>query len=104
MGKQIDWTQPLSAEDRAWAEQFPALYGGQLEQNLAEFPPEEAETLDGDDVEDEPYDRWTLKDLQDEIKRRNNEESAGLPVPSKKADAVKVLEQNDADTEEQPPA
>lgn len=101
MGKQIDWNAPVSAEDRAWAEQFPALHGGTLEANASEFPVEDVETLDGADDEEAPYSEWTASELATEVRRRNAEEGKTLSVPSKKADLVKVLE---ADDETEPPA
>jgi hypothetical protein len=103
MSKQIDWTAPVSEKDKEWAAQFPALHSGQMEAHAAEFPSEpEPDTLDGEDVEDEPYDKWTIPELQTEIRRRNAEEGKSLPVPSKKADCVKTLEDDDEASEAPP--
>lgn len=95
MSKQIDWSKPLSKADRAWAEQFPGLHAGLIEANVAAFPPEDEASLAGDDSE-APYTEWTSEELADEIKRRNESRDGGaLVVPSKKADRIKVLEEDD---------
>lgn len=103
MSKQIDWTAPVDEKDREWAAQFPALHGGQIEAHAAEFPPEpEPETLDGEDDDEAPYSEWRVTELQTEVRRRNAEEGKALPISSKKADLVKVLEDDD-DASEAPP-
>jgi hypothetical protein len=95
MSKQIDWTKPLSDEDRAWAEQFPGLYAGLLQANAEQFPQTAEPSLDGQDAEEAPYTEWTAAELADEAKRRNAEEGKNLPVSGKKADLVKALEADD---------
>jgi hypothetical protein len=95
MSKQIDWTQPVSDADWAWAEQFPALHGGNLEAHAGTKAREEMETLDGTDDDDVPYTQWTVVELTTEVRRRNAEDGKTLPVPSKKPDLVKVLEDDD---------
>jgi hypothetical protein len=102
MSKQIDWNAPVSDEDKKWAEQFPALHGGMLDTNVSQFPQESEETLDGEDDEDVPYTEWTVLELQNEVRRRNAEQSKTLPVPSKKADLVRTLEDDDEASEATP--
>jgi hypothetical protein len=99
MSKNIDWTQPLSDDERAWAEQFPGAHAGLLEANAQQFPATAEPSLEGEDDEAVPYTEWTVSELQSEIKRRNNEEGKALLVPAKKADAIKVLEDDDAAAE-----
>lgn len=94
MSKQIDWSKPLSKADREWAEQFPGLHAGLIEANLAAYPPEQEASLEGDDSE-VPYTEWTAEELSDEIKRRNQAEGKSLAVPGKKADRIRVLEEDD---------
>lgn len=96
MGKQIDWTQPLSAEDAAWAEQFPSLHSGALEANRAQFPAESEASLEGeDDDEVPPYAEWSKQDLLAETKRRNTEEHKALKVTGTLADLAEQLEKDD---------
>lgn len=103
MSKQIDWTAPVEEKDREWAAQFPALHGGMLESHAAEFPSEpDPETLDGADDDEAPYSEWKVTELQTEIRRRNAEEDKSLPISSKKADLVKVLEDDDEASEGTP--
>jgi len=102
MSKQIDWSAPVSDKDKEWAAQFPALHGGTLEAHAAEFPPDEPETLEGDDDDEAPYSEWTAAELATEVRRRNAEEGKSLSVPSKKADLVRVLEADDAASEGTP--
>jgi hypothetical protein len=95
MSKQIDWSQPLSDEERAWAEQFPGVHAGMLEANAAQYPVQAEETLEGEDVEEVPYDKWTVEELSNEARRRNSEENKALPVTGKKDALIKVLENDD---------
>lgn len=96
MGKIIDWSKPLSEEDAAWAEQFPSLNGGMLAANREQFPPEPEDSLEGEDDEFVPYDKWTVAELTTEAKRRNSEEGKALPVTGTKPVLVKALEDDDA--------
>jgi hypothetical protein len=96
MSKQIDWSQPLSDEDRAWAEQFPGLYAGLLEANAQQFPPKAEPSLEGEEPEEvPPYTEWTKAELVDETKRRNAEESKSLKVTGSQAELAKQLEDDD---------
>lgn len=95
MSKQIDWSKPLSDEDRAWAEQFPGLHAGLLQANAEQYPQTAEPSLAGQDVEEVPYPEWTAAELSDEAKRRNSEQGKSLPVAGKKADLIKALEADD---------
>lgn len=95
MSKNIDWSEPVSAADREWAAQFPALHGGMLQLQTEQYPVEDEETLDGGDDDEAPYSEWTAAELATEVRRRNAEDGKSLSVPSKKADLVKVLEADD---------
>lgn len=95
MSKQIDWTQPVSPEDKAWAEQFPSLHAGNLAMNAELYPPEDPDTLEGEGAEEVPYSDWGLADLQSETRRRNAEEGTNLKTTGTKADLAKQLEEDD---------
>jgi hypothetical protein len=95
MSKQIDWSQPLSDEERRWAEQFPGMHGGMLAAHAEQFPAVKEETLDGEDAEEAPYSEWNKSELEVEAKRRNAEEGKSLPVTGTKPQLVKVLEEDD---------
>lgn len=97
MSKQIDYTQPLSAEDKAWAVQFHGLHGGMVKANEEAFPQEAGSDLSGEDPEDvPPYTEWSKKDLEAETKRRNNEEATTLKTSGTVAELAKQLEDDDA--------
>lgn len=96
MSKQIDWSKPLSDEERAWAEQFPGMHAGLLQANAEQFPSEEEPSLGGSDPAEEPYSEWTVAELTDELKRRNAEEGKSLPTSGKKDALVAALEADDA--------
>jgi hypothetical protein len=91
MSKQIDYGQPLSAEEKEWAQQFPGLHGGMVQANLEAFPPD---TPAEEDVP--PYTEWTVKELAAEAKRRNEQEGTSLPTTGAKDVLVKALEEDDA--------
>jgi hypothetical protein len=96
MSKQIDYSQPVSPEDREWAAQFPALHGGMLEVNAQQYPEEAAVegSLDGEpDVP--PYTEWNVAELTAEAKRRNAEEGTTLKTSGTKAELVAALEADD---------
>lgn len=95
MSKQIDWNKPLSDEERAWAEQFPGLHSGLLEANAQAFPPEPESTLEGEEIEEVPYEKWSAAELAEEAKRRNSEDGKSLPTTGKKADLISALEKDD---------
>lgn len=100
MSKQIDWSKPLSDEERSWAEQFTGLHAGMLEANAAQFPPKAEATLDGEPEEEiPPYTEWTVKELIDESKRRNSEDGKSLPVAGTKSVLVAALEDDDKSAE-----
>lgn len=98
MSKQIDYTQPLSPEDKAYAAQFPGLHGGMLQVHAEQFPEQEPESLDGSDSGDEvpPYSEWKHAELVAEAKRRNVEEGTNLKTSGSKEEMVAVLEADDA--------
>lgn len=98
MSKQIDWTQPVSPEEAAWAEQFPNLHNGMLAVNREQYPDEveDEPSLDGKDDEVPPYTEWTKAELESEIRRRNSEESKTLKVTGTQPQLAKVLEDDDA--------
>ncbi len=100
MSKQIDWSQPLSDEERAWAEQFPGLHAGMLEANAAQFPAKAEPSLEGEDEPVPPYSQWKVSELQDEAQRRNAEEGKNLPVTGTKAVLIKALEDDDTASEQ----
>ena len=98
MSKQIDYSQPVTGEDRAWAEQFHGLHGGMLQSNAEQFPEAAAEeTLEGASSEEtgDNYEELTVKDLQAEIDRRNEEEGTSLSRDGKKAELVDRLREDD---------
>lgn len=101
MGRNIDWTQPLSPEDREYAKQFPGLHGQMLEANEQQFGVQkdatDDATLDGDD-DGVSYNDMTVAELLAECDRRNKDEGASIkPSSNKKADLVAALEKDDTD-------
>lgn len=97
MSKQLDYSQPLSPEEKDWAKQFPGLHGGMLEVNEQAHPSQPEESLDGSGGEDDaPYTEWSVADLTAEAKRRNAEEGTTLKTSGTKAELVAVLEADDA--------
>jgi hypothetical protein len=96
MSKQIDWSKPLSDDERAWAEQFPGIHGALLEANAAQFPVTPESSLEGEDEEVPPYTEWSKAELVSEAKRRNNEEGKSLRVTGTVPEMVKALEDDDA--------
>jgi hypothetical protein len=96
MSRQIDWSKPLSAEDRQWAEQFPGLHGGLLQANAEQFPERAEPSLDGTDDVDVPYTEWTKAELVEEARRRNAEEGKSLKVSGTQAELAKQLEDDDS--------
>jgi hypothetical protein len=89
MSRNIDWEQPLSDEDRAWAEQF-HINRARIALN------DEQHGGSGDaDADDEvpPYEEWSKKDLLAEINRRPSTSApSGNP---KQADLVAILQADD---------
>jgi hypothetical protein len=96
MSKKIDFTQPLSEEDAAWAAQFHGLHGGMIAANREQFPQQAGSDLSGEEVSVPPYAEWTKADLVDEAKRRNNEEGTSLKTSGTVAELAKQLEDDDA--------
>jgi hypothetical protein len=104
MSKQIDYSQPVTGDDRAYAEQFPGLHGQMLAANAEQFPEavaaaeeealEDAEMSEPEDTGDN-YDDLTVADLVAEIKRRNEEEGTSLATAGKKPDLVLRLREDD---------
>lgn len=97
MSRQIDWTQPVTGEDREWAAQFATLHP-MLEANREQFPEafedEEAEEA----VTEAPdYTSMRVADLQAEIKRRNDEFGTSMPTDGRHAELVARLEADDAE-------
>lgn len=99
MSKSIDWSEPVSDADAAWAEQFPTVHGAMLAANREQYPAEPEPSLEGEDPEWVPYDKWSVAELTAETKRRNAEEGKTLPVTGTKAVLVKALEDDDVVTE-----
>lgn len=64
-------------------------------------PEQERDLIDesdwSDDDEDQPYEKWTLAELGDEIDERNEDlpEEDRLEKPKKKADRIAVLKADD---------
>jgi hypothetical protein len=102
MSRNIDWTKPLSDEDRAWAEQFP-LNRALIDANDADHRQGGAEALGGETLdsgeeaeEDEEvgeevdYSEYTVAQLKAELESRNQ------PTSGTKAELVSRLEADDA--------
>jgi hypothetical protein len=101
MSKNIDWTQPVTGEEREWAKQFPGLHGGLIEQTDAEYGAPEEPTLAGqpdedDDAEAEGYADWTVAELQQEIRNRNKKNGSTMAVSGQKPELIARLEEDDA--------
>jgi hypothetical protein len=95
MSRNIDYSQPLSEDDEAWASQFPSLHGGSVAANREQFPRPEGETLGGSDAEEVPYAQWAKRDLEAETKRRNTEEGTALKTTGTQAELAAQLEADD---------
>lgn len=98
MSRQINWDEPLSDADRAWALQFPLMHD--LVRMNDETHAGQAEDLDGSDgPEDVPAytdtSYWTKDRLAAEATKRE------LPIPgkAKRDDLVTLLEADDAAAE-----
>lgn len=91
MGREIDLTQPLSAEDREWLEQR-GKYGDLRIANEYNAPTAEDTAEDGE-VSDSgsAYDGWTKAQLQYELSVRD------LSTTGTKADLVERLLASDAE-------
>jgi len=93
MGREIDLTQPLSAEDRAWLEERGKV--GDLRVADEMFPdsvPADADPDDDGSMEDESesaYADWTKAQMQYELSTRD------LPASGTKAELVERLEADD---------
>jgi hypothetical protein len=88
MSKTIDTTQPLSDEDRAY------MMSRGREAEVARIDEQFAGTeVDSYEVEviDEPYEKWKVEELRDEVNVRNLD----VKADAKKADLIKALEQHD---------
>lgn len=80
MSRQIDWTEPLSERDRAWAEQFQGAHSQLIEANDAAFASAEVEA---EQVGDKPnYSKMNKAELVAEIERRNAEYDAEFQIPT----------------------
>jgi len=91
MSRQIDWEQPLSDADRAWAEQFPGMHADRIAYNDQQFAGS-ADTLEGDDADDvKPYSQWAKDELLAEVSKRE----LAVPAKANKADLVAILEADD---------
>ena len=90
MSRQIDWEQPLSDKDRAWARQFSKLHP-LIESNDLEHKATDDGSLAGEELDatQEPYEGWTVAELQQECKDR------GLPANGKLADLKARLVEHD---------
>jgi hypothetical protein len=93
MSRAIDWTQPLSDEDRAHAMQFSINHERvRLNDEMFAGNAEASESLDGDDVDDvKPYPEWTKDELSAEATKRG----LTAPAKAKKEDLVALLEADD---------
>lgn len=91
MSRAIDWTQPLSDEDRAHAMQF-SINHERVRMNDELHAGSASESLDGDDVDDiKPYPEWTKDELSAEAAKRG----LSAPAKAKKEDLVALLEADD---------
>jgi hypothetical protein len=91
MSKTIDWTQPLSAEEREYAMQF-SINHERVRLNDEMHANKASESLDGDDVDDvKPYPEWTKDELSAEATKRG----LTAPAKAKKEDLVALLEADD---------
>jgi len=97
MSRQIDWSEPLSEKDEAWARQFP-IHRELIRINKEQFADPSADGgLAGPEAEitevppytDASY--WTKDKLVTEVGKRE------LPMPGKanKADLIAILEADD---------
>lgn len=91
MSRQIDWTQPLSEADEAWAVQF-SQHHDLIRMNKAEFATDDAEeSLGGSEADVKPYIEWTKDQLVAEVGKRE----LASPAKAKKEDLAAILEADD---------
>jgi hypothetical protein len=97
VSRSIDWTQPLSEEDRAWASQF-SMYDELVKQNDAEHAvePEPVEPTGLEPGGDRDYDNKTVAWLVSEIERRNDEYGTMMAKTGRHAELVARLREDDA--------
>jgi len=102
MAKTIDFTQPLSAEDAAYAQDRPwLLQDAELNGIEIQFADDDEEEEEEDDDEGDNYDDLAPADLQREIKDRNeqpdrNPDTAVRPESNSKANLIAALRADDA--------
>lgn len=96
MGKNIDLTQPLSPEDRAWLVERGKIGDLRVADEIAATAAEsEPEAPDDDEVVDsDQYGEWTKAQLQYELTER------GLPTSGTKVELVARLEEDDSEATE----
>jgi hypothetical protein len=95
MSKQIDWTQPVTGEEREWASQFATLHP-MLEANAQQFPEVFEDEGDSEEAPARPdYSQWKVADLQAEINRRNDEFGTTMSSTGRHAELVQRLEEDD---------
>lgn len=101
MSRLINWEEPISDSDRAWASQF-TEHDERIRMNDQAFADSGTETLAGEqDVEVPPYEEWSKKELNAEITKRGLQAPAGKPTV---ADLATILQAHDDAEEEKAPA
>jgi hypothetical protein len=101
VSRNIDWTQPLSEEDRAWASQF-AMYDELVTQNDAVHgvEPEPVVATGMEPGGDRDYENKTVAWLVSEIERRNDEYGTTMAKTGRHAELVQRLREDDAASDE----
>src|SRR6185312_9515953 len=98
MSRQIDWNEPLSDDDRAWASQFEGAHGELIRINDAQYA-SQADSLAGDDEDDDevkPYDQWT----KDQLAAEDTKRELAVPSKAKKEDLIAILQADDDQADE----
>jgi hypothetical protein len=97
MSRQVDWTQPLSDEDRTWASQF-SIHDALIQANDAQFSGSDEESLEGSNLGDGEVPEysdtafWTKDRLTKELEARQ----LAVPAKAKRDELVALLEADDA--------
>lgn len=95
MSRQVPMDQPLSKEDREYL--HARGEHARVAQLDEQFPPEDGVADDGQEEPDRNYDQWTMAELEDEVKERNEAgANISLPPKHKKEHLVAALQADDA--------